>query len=512
MNFPENPGCYLFKDSSGNVIYVGKAKNLKKRVSSYYSGRPHDAKTAQLISNISSADFIVTDSEVEALLLENNLIKKHSPKYNVVLKDSKRYAYIVITNEEFPRLLIARSPKEDGKLFGPFVSASTRDSVLASLRKAFLVRTCRRLPKRACLRQHLKLCSAPCIGLVSKEEYAEKVKRAAMVLSGRTDELISELKKEMAAASREKRFEAAIELRDQLSALEVLSEKQNMERVKSFNEDILNYIIRDNKVYLIVFNVRNGILDNKREFEFALVPDFLDSFIAQYYSENPVPRELILPEGIDASTIQLLEMKRKGPVIVTIPKIGEKEKLLALVKKNIEISFFGHEEGLLDLKNRLNLEGVPGLIECLDVSHLSGTNSVASMVCFRDGAPDKSGYRRFKLRTYDGIDDFKGIKEVVRRRYSRQVQEARQLPDLIIIDGGKGQLSAALEELGYLGLKIPAIAIAKKEEDVFVPGLSRPLRLDKRGPAMRLIIRIRDEAHRFAIKYNRLLRSKRIAR
>jgi excinuclease ABC subunit C len=506
MIIPKNPGCYIFRDKAGDIIYVGKAKNLQKRVSSYRS--PHDPKTSQLISKTASTDFIITDSEVEALILENNLIKKHSPKYNVVLKDSKRYAYINMTIEDFPRLLIARNPKEKGRLFGPFVSADIRDHVLTTLRKAFQVRTCKRMPKRACLRHHLRLCSAPCVGGIPKDIYNERMAKAEMVLTGKTSELIKQMRSEMEGASGQMKFESAIELRDQISALEWLKERQNMERNKSHDEDILGFIVRNESVYALVFNVSRGILDNKQEFEFPLVQGYLDSFIAQYYSENPVPKEIILPQGIDAATKVFLEKRRKGKLIITIPLKGEKHALLKLVEKNIEATFFGQEEGLLDLKSKLNLEGIPEIIECFDVSHLSGTNSVASMVFFRDGRPDKSEYRRFRLRTYDGIDDYRGVKEVVRRRYMRQIKEGKQLPGLIIIDGGKGQLSASLEELNSLELRIPAIAIAKKEEDVFVPGMARPLKFDKKSPAMRLIMGIRDEAHRFAIKYNRLLRSK----
>jgi len=505
---PANPGCYLFRNSAGTVIYVGKAKNLRKRVASYLQKTPADPKTAALIQNIGYVDYIVTDNEVEALLLENNLVKKHNPRYNTKLKDAKRYALIRVTDEEFPRLLIARRRQGAGRFYGPFVSAINRDFILATLRKIFRVRTCKRLPKKACLRYHLELCTAPCIGNVEKEEYQENIRMAEEVLKGRTGELITSMTGRMKQASEELNFEYALQLRNQLEALSWLSEKQKMERQKEYNEDIMNYLVRKDRVYLILFNVYKGVLENKQEFVFDLSEDFLEEFLVRYYSENPVPPEILLPETVGESLVSFLKLQREGVIHVKVPLRGEKKKLLDLVMKNIELTFFGDTEKLEELRKALNLQDTPTVIECFDISHLSGTLTAGSMVQFRNARPDKSNYRRFRVRTVEGIDDFAAIAEVVRRRYRRLKREHSEMPGLIIIDGGKGQLTAALEELDRLGLKIPVISIAKKFEEVFVPGRTLPLFLDRKGKALQLIQQIRDEAHRFAIKYHKLLRGK----
>jgi excinuclease ABC subunit C len=507
---PDEPGCYLFKDDSGRVIYVGKAKNLKKRVKSYLQKSDFDPKTEALIRNIDSVDFIVTDNEVEALVLENNLIKKNRPKYNIDLRDSKRYAYIELTAEEFPRLLVSRRRDESGggKFFGPFVSATARDHILSTLKKTFQIRTCKRMPKKPCLRHHIDLCQAPCIGGIKSDEYSERIRAVESILKGKTDDLIKSKKLEIAEASDKLDFEHALKLRNQIEAIEWLKERQNMELSRKYDEDIINYVVADGRVHLILFNIYRGTLENKQEFEFEYVDEFLEEFLVQYYSENAVPAELILPQEIDSSLLSFLTAKRGRKVAIRVPKIGEKKQLLDLVMKNIEASFFGEIERLDDLKCALGMEDAPLVIECFDISHLSGTSTVGSMVQFRNAKPDKSNYRRFKIKTVDGIDDTRAIAEVVQRRYRRLVKEHSELPDLIVIDGGIGQLNSARKEIGKLGLKIPVISIAKKLEEVYMPGIPFPLALDKKGNALKLIQRIRDEAHRFAISYNRLLRSK----
>jgi excinuclease ABC subunit C len=312
----------------------------------------------------------------------------------------------------------------------------------------------------------------------------------------------------MKSASDNLNYERAIELRNQIEAIELLNEKQNMERQKKYNEDIINFIIKGDRVYLISFNVYKGTLENKQEFEFSYHPEFFDEFIIQYYSENSVPKELIIPEKIPESLIEFLELKRESKVKVTIPKKGEKKKLLDLVKKNIEVTFFGNIEKLIDLRTTLQLQEIPSIIECFDISHLSGTSTVGSMVQFRSGLPDKDNYRRFKIRTVAGVDDTSAIAEVVKRRYSRLLKEKSEMPNLIIIDGGLGQLNAAINELVNLNVRIPIISIAKKFEEIYLPGANGPLKLDKKGKALQLIQQIRDEAHRFAVQYHKLLRSK----
>lgn len=504
---PNKPGCYLHKDKKGKIIYIGKAKDLKKRVTSYFNRNDFDSKTASLVKNIHTTDFIVTNNEVEALILENNLIKKHQPKYNIDLKDSKRYAYVELTCEEFPRLVLARSKKAEGRYFGPFVSAAERGYVIDLLRKAFSLRTCKKMPKRPCLRHHIKLCDAPCAGLISKEEYGEKIRKVVFILKGENKELLSVLGGEMKKCSSRNEFERCIILRDQINAVKYLSEKQNMERQKRYDEDVINYIISDGKVYLMLFNIYKGVLANKNDFVFDYIDNFLEDFLVQYYSSYKSRRELILPSAVDLPLKQFLANHK---VKVVCPKKGEKKKLLELVLKNIEVNYFGNVEKVKLLGKKLKLNETPIVIECFDISHLSGTSTVGSMVQFRNGICDKTNYRRFRIRTVEGIDDAKAISEVVSRRYSRLKRENSSVPNLIIIDGGKGQLNSALGVLKTLELKIPMISIAKREEEIYFPGLSFPIRLKTKDKALLFIREIRDEAHRFAIKYNRLLRKKKI--
>lgn len=507
---PHESGCYLFLDKDKKIIYVGKAKDLRKRVSSYFNKKNLDIKTSVMVSHAHSVDFIVTNSEVEALILENNLIKKNSPKYNIDLKDAKSYAYLEITKEKFPRLLIARKSKSKGKLFGPFTSGQEREYVREILTKTFKIRTCKNLPKRACLRYHIGLCEAPCVRKQSEEDYMKNIKAVEMVLKGKTKKLIKNLGKAMKNSSVGKDYERAMKYRDQISALKRLEEKQTMQRQTKYNEDIINYIVENGRIYLFVFNIHRGIMENKREFEFGNTQEFLEEFLVQYYSEEEVPREIILPEKIDESLVEYLEERKNGRVRIVVPKKGEKKNLLELVKKNIEIQYFGDTKKVEELKKVLNLQENPYVIECFDISHLGGTSTVASMVQFRNAKPDKNNYRRFKIKTVKGIDDFKAMGEVVRRRYYKLVKEKLPLPDLIVIDGGIGQLNYASEELKKLGVVVPIVSLAKKEELIFVYGKKDPIKLNKQNTGLLLLIAMRDEAHRFAIKYNRLLRKKRL--
>lgn len=511
---PDNPGCYIFSDGTGKVIYVGKAKNLKKRVKSYFQKKGLDAKTEGLVRSINAVDFIVTDNEVEALVLENTYIKKHRPRYNINLKEAQKYAYVRLTDEPFPRLLIARGHRDrqipgKGELFGPFVSAAARDHILTVLNKTFKLRTCKRLPKKACLRYHIHVCHAPCIHNIDETGYMEKIKQVRQVLKGGTQELIDHLSAEMKLASEELNFEHALELRDQIGALKGLSERQKMERDRKYNEDIIHYLVKNSTVYLLLFNVHRGVLENKRAFNFEPTgEDFFEEFLVQYYSDNKIPGELIVPQPLSDSTVSFLKLQAGKSVCVTVPQRGEKKQLLDLVMKNIEMTFFGDVERLRDLKNALKMQETPVVIECFDISHISGTGMVASMVQFRNALPDKNNYRRYKIKTVTGVDDFSSIAEVVRRRYTRLKEENADLPDLVLIDGGIGQLNAATAELKKLRVRIPTISLAKKLEEIYVPGADEPLVLSRKSKALQLLQRVRDEAHRFAITYNRLLRKK----
>ncbi len=437
---PPDPGCYLFSDAAGTVIYIGKAKNLKKRVTSYFQKTDHDPKTKNLIARIASVSVMVTNTETEAFLLENNLIKKHQPKYNIDLKDAKRFAYIELTCEPFPRIGFARRmSKGDAVYFGPFVSASERDAILRVIKRIFRLRSCRKMPKRACLRYHMKSCSAPCIGVISQEDYHTQVEQATALLKGKGGELLASLRSEMAACSLAQDYERALILRNQILAIEHLTERQHVERPKETDQDIIAYTIADDMVYLMVFSVEKGLLSGKQEYSFDNHEDFFEEFLVQYYADRTPPAELILPHEVsEALSGYLAEQKGRG-VQVTVPKIGEKKKLLELVEKNIEHAFLKNELKVKDLQAALDLPDPPEVIECFDISHLSGTSMVGSMVQFRGGAPDKKNYRRFKIKTIEGIDDVASIAEIVKRRYHRLVEENTDLPDLIIIDGGKGQ-------------------------------------------------------------------------
>ncbi len=507
-NLPKNPGCYLFKNKNDKIIYVGKAKNIGKRVRSYVQKKDLDAKTQSLVKRVNFVDYIITDNEVEAFILENTLIKKYQPKYNIDLKDAKSYAYIRLTNEDFPRILIARRKEGNGTFYGPFVSAKERDYVLRFLRKTFMLRTCKKMPKKPCLRYHMALCSAPCAGRITKQEYDKEIEKVKLVLSANAKKLIKQMKKEMNNYAKKSQFEQALKLRNEIAAVERLGERQNMQRQKRHNEDIINYRTKEEKVYLMLFNIYKGTLSNKNEYVFDFNDDFLDEFIIQYYSENPVPKEIIAPKKMSDSIVSFLQTKKGENVKITKPQRGEKKQLLDLVEKNVDITFFAGTGKVKALKTKLNLHETPAVIECFDISHLSGTSTVGSMVQFRTGKPDKSNYRRFKIRTVNRIDDFAAIAEVVRRRYTRLKNEESEFPDLIVVDGGKGQLNFALRELEKLELKIPIISIAKQFEEIYVPGMLHPLRLAKKDKALKFIQEIRDEAHRFAIKYNKLLRKK----
>ena len=507
-SLPENCGCYLYRDATGTIIYVGKAKNLKKRVASYFSKKDHDPKTRSLVARIAAVDVVVTDTETEAFLLENTLIKKHQPKYNIDLKDAKRYAYIELTAETYPRLLVARQTTGAGTYFGPFVSAAERDYVLKVAKRTFHLRTCKKLPKRPCLRRHMHSCSSPCTGAVSPEEYGRNVTKAAQLLKGNTAELLLSLRQEMATASAAQDYERALELRNEIAAIGHLADRQHVEHSRNYDQDVITYQVTAGTVYLIVFSIERGALANKQEFTFDAGEDFFSEFIVQYYSERKPPAELILGQETDPALGEFLSTQRGAHVEVTVPVRGEKRQLVLLAQKNLEIAFFRDTRKGTELGAALKLARTPSVIECFDISHLAGTAMVGSMVQFRDGKPDKANYRRFRIRTVDGIDDFAAIAEVVERRYRRLVNEHAPFPDLVIIDGGKGQLSAAREAFATIGVDIPVIAIAKREEEIYVPDEVLPLRLDPKGIALHYVQEIRNEAHRFAVTYNRLLRKK----
>ncbi|MDQ6963190.1 MAG: excinuclease ABC subunit UvrC [Mariprofundaceae bacterium] len=505
---PTDSGCYLFKDKHDRIIYVGKAKVLKKRVSSYFQKRNHDAKTRALVEHIVDLDFIVTANELEALLLENHLIKKHQPKYNIALKDSGGYSYLCLSDELWPRLLVRQDRDLAGKYFGPFTSTRMRDHLYQALQRIFKLRTCHVLPKRACLRYHMDLCDAPCVEKITATDYQKQVNAAEEVLCGRSDALIADLETEMKSHAVEMAFEKALSLRHQIEALRRLQEKQHVQRDKTYDEDVIHYKQEGMMLYIMLFHVKKGMLDEKKSFCFDAMDDAFESFLAQYYQHHSVPKDIILAQPLSKSLHAFLEMKRKAKVCITVPQRGEKKHLLALVQKNIEHHFFGSLKKLEDLQDKLGLAVLPCVIECFDISHFQGHATVASMVQFRDGRADKKQYRRYKIRHVEGIDDFRSMAEVVSRRYGRLLDEKKAMPDLIVIDGGAGQLSFAQASLLELGLDLPIVSLAKRHEEIYMPETEETLRLHHQAPALHLMQQIRDEAHRFAIQYHRQLRKR----
>lgn len=514
-SLPLQPGVYLYKDAKGKIIYVGKAKALKKRVSSYFS-KTHEDKTVLLVRDIHDFDFFVTDTEVEALILEARLIRQHRPMYNIDLKDGTRYAYLKLTNEPFPRLLTVRKREKDGaKYFGPFTDGTARENSARLLRSIFKIRTCApKLPNSACLQFYIGNCHAPCIKNISEEDYKKNIQAAAAVLAGQSKRVTRQLEQEMRAMAERKAYEQAKMRRDQMHALQKFSQRQKISMYRTYNEDVLHFIDTGDKTYIQLFRVEKGQVSGKQEFTFDKQPDVVGSFIRQYYATNEIPDILILPTRLpEHELIEQYLTKLKGkPVRMQIPKVGQKKKLLEMVYKNVLYATDQDDQSLVHLRDALNLTGVPYVIECFDISTILGEHTVASMVQFRGGVPDKDNYRRFKIKTVSGQDDFAAMAEVVRRRYSRLISEQKELPNLIVIDGGRGQLNAAWNVLKELELQIPIIGLAKREEEIYRIEALHPLKLPRNHKGLQLLQRMRDEAHRFAITYHRLLRGKGMVR
>ncbi|VVB61552.1 UvrABC system protein C [uncultured archaeon] len=515
-NAPANPGVYIMRNSREEIIYVGKAKNIRKRVASYTPSRPHDPKTTQLIGEAQNIEYIITDNEVEALIFEAKLIWEHKPRYNIALKDSSSYPYIRITLEDdFPRVFITREKKDKRSLYlGPFtdVKSARRTAKLAV--EIFRLRGCNTIPWHRCLKHDTKKCSAPCIGNISREKYRMHVEGAISFLRGNIEDVLAELQQAMQEASDAQNFEAAKIYRDEINSVQALSVRQKIEAEREYNEDIIGYMRAGDIYYVQIFNVRRGVLLGRTKHEATSGDEpkkFLADFLKQHYYEAPIPENVILPEEPDdADILKAYFEKIAGKKVgLSVPKSGTKKKLLDLLLKNIS-----HEVGtkyepeLLELKEKLGLGSVPVVIEFFDVSNIMGKWLVGAMVQFRDGAPDKNNYRRFRILSVPGQNDFASMHEIVWRRYSRLVRENKPLPDLVVVDGGKAQLSAAISAMNDAGVDIPLAALAKREEEIYIPLKSGPLRLDKKEPALKLMQRMRDEAHRFAIGYHKFLRRK----
>jgi len=555
---PTKPGVYLYKNSAGKIIYVGKAVNLKNRVRSYFhDSASHSPKNRNLVRDIATIEFIIAASELEALLLENTLIKKYQPKYNVRLKDDKRYPYIKIHwQDPFPKVTTTRRLQNDGaRYFGPYTAAWAAYKTLDLVRKIFPYLTCPRTitgaDDQACLYYHLKRCAAPCIGAVNQAEYRTIINELCDFLAGNTAPVVKKLEQDMAAAAGSLDFERAAALRDQIAAIHQIAEKQKVVSPRLTDEDVVAFARADGDACVQVFFIRGGKLMGREHFMLEGVDEAHDdeimaSFLKQFYNQvQDVPPEILLPHDVDERMIirDWLKSKRGGKVTLNVPRRGQKRDLIKMATENAtemlhhvkslwELDQNRQTEALTELREHLHLPEDPLRIECYDISTLQGKHTVASMVVFAKGVPRKSDYRRFKIRSVvDKPDDFASMEEVLRRRFSRltQAQEigdalhdapgqstgktdtAWQLvPNLIIIDGGKGQLNAALKVLNEFGLAdvIRLVSLAKREEEIFIPHQSEPVILPRRSQALYLVQRIRDEAHRFAITYNRTLRRK----
>ena len=528
---PEKPGVYLMHDASGKVIYVGKAVVLKNRVRSYFRNlASHTPKVKAMVAKIAEIETIVTSSEVEALILECNLIKKYRPRYNISLKDDKTYPYLKVTmQEDFPRLYVTRRHLRDGaRYYGPYADAGAMHATVKLLRSMFPLRTCRKMnPDRPCLNYHIKRCLAPCAGYISKADYHKMIKSVCMVLDGRTTELERDLKQQMQEAADNYAFEEAARLRDQLQAVARLNEAQKAVTNNGGDMDIFGLGQDMTGLCVQLFFVRKGKLIGRDNF---FMPDggdtpqeVMTAFVKQYYNEATfIPKEVVLPYLPEEDEKQLIETwladKAQRRVELLLPQRGVKKDLLKLANENaVKLLNERLRKGSLSLKNDLQaaeeLQQALGLehplerMDCFDISHTQGSETVASMVVFRNGTSSKKDYRRYKIVSAEGKpDDFKSMQEVVYRRY----RDYEDLPSLVVIDGGKGQLSSALEVIHGLGLDdLPVVGLAKREEEIFKPHQSESIMLDREGAALHLIQRIRDEAHRFAITYHRKLRGKR---
>lgn len=532
---PTSPGVYLHKDAAGKVIYVGKAKNLRSRVRSYFRARPFDRKTDALVGNISDLEFIVTDNEAEALILEATLVKQYKPRYNIKLQDDKSYPHLKLTvNEPFPKVVITRRIQKDGALyFGPFLPAALARRTIDVINRTFQLRTCDieidgKAP-RPCLEYHIKRCLGPCVkGLCTPEQYQEAVRDVRLLLEGRNKELADTLEQRMMQASDETHYELAAKYRDLRKTVNKLSEQQKMATTSESDVDIFGYYREGNRLALQLFTMRERHIVGRREFFWEDLPDegfdpagFLSDVLAQYYATDYVPREIYVP--VDFENRELLEKalsKRKGKrVRIYFSQRGEKRDMIDLVDKNAKLAFEQRfrilkpdmKLVLEELQETLELPRLPARIESFDISHIQGAENVAGMVVCENGKMNRSEYRKFRIRGVDGANDVASMREVVTRRYRRLLDEGRPLPDLILIDGGKGQLNGAAEAMRDLGLDaVPMVGIVKpplRHNEVAYLLLKgredEPIYLDPHSLILRLLQMIRDETHRFAVTYHR---------
>jgi excinuclease ABC subunit C len=522
--FPDRPGVYLMKDDEGTIIYVGKAKELRKRVSSYFTGnRP--IKTRVLVSRIASIEYILTANEYEALLLENNLIKKWNPRYNINLKDGKTYPVIKVTNEEFPRIYRTRRIVQDGsQYYGPFTDVTKIDMYLELIEKLFPLRKCKGALKKRdhpCLYYHIGRCGAPCAGMIDKESYQGRVEEAKKLLSGETAELEQQLQQSMEEYSRNLQFEKAAESRDLLDAVRSVGAEQEVVDFEEESRDYIGSAQRDTLCSFTVFQMRGGKMVNRdlyRAQSYGSGDEALTEFFIRYYTgKERLPQTIYTSDAEEAALLERFFREEFGAeVSVTVPEEGRHERILRMATENAKQDAERRRRtmeripALEELKEVLELPKLPRRIEGFDIAQLDGTHPVASLVSFYNGNPDKARYRRFHVKSLQGkVDDYEAIREVVARRYTRLLNEKEQLPDLVVIDGGKGQVRAARAILDDLGLqKLPVVGLAKQLEEIHTPEGEEPVRLPEGNEALRIVQAVRDETHRFATGFNKALRKK----
>ena len=551
---PDKPGVYIMKNSLGEVIYVGKAKVLKNRVRQYFqNSKNHSEKVRAMVKNIAEFEYIVTDSEMEALILECNLIKKYSPRYNIALKDDKFYPFIKITtNEDFPRVYVTRNFAKDGnRYFGPYTNGTAVYEVMGLIKKLFHLRTCKKAiveggePTRACLNYHINLCKAPCAGYISKAEYWEMIDEIINILNGTDTSIIKNLKLEMEKAAEELEFEKAAKIRDRILAIELISEKQKMFTVKEGDEDFIDLYTDEKDGCAQVFFVREGKVTGREHFMIENISDdpvkeVISSFIASFYGGTAqIPKTIYVPEEIEDQELieKFLTEKRGSKVWIKVPKKGDKKNLLDMVRNNAKIMLDQFKEkmveekelnksALTELADVLGLDSLPARIEAYDISNIQGVDSVGTMVVFENGKAKNSDYRRFKIKSVKGPNDYESMREILSRRFSHGLEEVNKIkernleyskgkfcifPDLIMMDGGKGQVNIALEVLKDFGIEIPVCGLVKddKHRTRGIIFNNEEILIRRGSGLMNLITRVQDEVHRYAITYHRSLRDKR---
>jgi len=537
---PTKPGIYQFFDIRGKILYVGKANNLRNRVKSYFQkSRYLDPRLMIMVKKISDLEFIITDSDVEALILEANLIREHKPRYNINLKDDKSFPYIRITAEDFPQIFPTRRMIRDGSsYFGPYTNVKDMRNALATLKRIFAIRSCKfnlteevveKKKVSLCLDYYINKCKGPCQGMQNKEDYQDMINHVKEFLRGKTSRLQIDLEKEMQELAGEQKYEDAARIRDKIDTLEKYRNSQKIVMSDSKDRDIFAMASEDDDACAVIFKIREGKVINRVHYYLNSIlhkkpNEILEQFINQYYTRTEeLPNEILLPEQLENHhlIVKWLSSRTDRPVKIVYPKVGEKRKLIRMCEKNAHYlleelklqrmkarDFVPHV--INSLQRDLRLSNPPRRIECFDISNIQGTDPVAAMVCFIDGRPKKSEYRKFAIKSKSTPDDFAMMREVVQRRYSRLQAEKIDLPDLIVIDGGKGQLSSAWAVLH--GLKIadqPIIGLAKRLEEIFFPGIPDAQMLPRTSSSLKLLQQIRDEAHRFAITFHRQKRKKR---